>query len=139
MNWILYALGAIAAVAISDLFRKLGSSLQDPFFSNLVFQGASVGMAVLLWLLFSRRFEYTNKGVLYVLIGGLLISVFTAFLFKALEVGPGVSTVIPIVRVGGVLLVAICGILLFGEKLTWSIGIGILLAASGVYLIFAGK
>ena len=139
MNWILYALGAIAAVTVSDLFRKLGSSLQDPFFSNLVFQGASVIMAILLWLVFSRRFEYNNKGVLYAFIGGLLISVFTAFLFKALEIGPGVSTVMPVVRVGGVLLVAILGVLLFGEKLTWSIGIGIFLAASGVYLIFSGK
>jgi hypothetical protein len=31
------------------------------------------------------------------------MSVFAAFLFKALAVGPGVSTVLPVIRVGSVL------------------------------------
>ena len=140
MSWIFYALGAISVIAISDLFRKLGSNLQDPFFSNLIFQAGGISMAVILWLLFSRRLEVSNsKGVIYALIGGLLVSMFTTFVFKALEIGPGVSTVIPVVRVGGVILVAILGILIFSEKLTWNLALGVVLATSGVYLIFSGR
>lgn len=139
MSWIVYAIGAMSAVAVSDLFRKLGSNLHDPFFSNLIFQLGSITMAATLWLLFSRKFDGNTTAISYAVLGGLLVSVFTAFLFKSLEVGPGVSTVVPVIRVGGVLLVAILGILLFGEKLTWSLALGLLLAGSGVYLIFSGK
>src|SRR5579864_3804429 len=136
MNWIWFALAAITAGAVSDLFRKLGSNLKDPFFSNLVFQTASFTMAIVLFLLFSRQTENNSKGVLYAVIGGLLISLFTSFTFKALSSGPGVSTVIPVIRVGAVLLVAILGVLLFKDKLTWQLVTGIILASIGVYLIF---
>jgi len=139
MSWVIYALGAIVAVAISDLFRKLGSNLKDPFFSNMIFQLGSITTAVILYLLFSRRLEGNPKGMLYALIGGLLISIFTTFTFKALADGPGVSTVIPVVRIGGVLLVAILGILIFREKLTAHIVFGILFSMIGVYLLLSNK
>ena len=139
MNWIIFALGAIGAGAVSDLFRKLGSNLKDPFLSNLVFQVGALTTAIVLYLLFSRKMEGNPQGMTYALIGGILISIFTTFSFKALADGPGVSTVIPVIRIGVVLLVVILGILLFKDKLTWNIIVGILLASSGVYLLFLNK
>ena len=136
MGWIIYALVAMAAGAISDLFRKLGSNLHDPFLSNLIFQAGSFTTAIILFLVFSRHYENNQKGILYAIIGGVLISIFTTFTFKALSSGPGVSTVIPIIRVGAVLLVALLGVLLFKDKLTWNLVTGIVLASIGVYLIF---
>ena len=137
--WIAYALAASLAISGSDLFRKLASNLNDPFFNNLVFQIGSVSMAVVLWLIFSRDIETNPRGITYALAGGLLISIFTLFFFKALSIGVGVSTVVPVVRVLGLLLVVIFGLLLFKEKLTWQLALGILLALAGVYLIFSGK
>lgn len=139
MSWIIYALGAVSAGAISDLFRKLGSNLKDPFLSNLIFQVGSLTTAIILYLIFSRKIEANHQGMTYALIGGVLISIFTAFSFKALADGPGVSTVIPVIRIGVVLLVVILGVLLFKDKLTWNIVLGILLASSGVYLLFLNK
>lgn len=136
MGWILYAFGAIGAIAISDLFRKLGSNLKDPFLSNLIFQSGSITTAIILYLLFSRKFESNSIGMLYAVIGGILVSIFTTFSFKALEVGPSVSTVIPVIRVGGVLLVAVLGVLIFKDKLTINLVAGILFALIGIYLIF---
>ncbi len=136
MGWYLYAFGAIGAIAISDLFRKLGSNLKDPFLSNLIFQSGSITTAIILYILFSRKFELNNHGIIYAVVGGILVSIFTIFSFKALEVGPGVSTVIPFIRVGGVLLVAILGVLVFKDKLTVNLVAGILFALIGVYLIF---
>src|SRR4051812_985918 len=100
MNWLIFALGAISTGAVSDLFRKLGSNLKDPFLSNLIFQVGSVTTAIILYLLFSRKIEGNSQGILYALIGGILISIFTTFSFKALAGGPGVSTVIPVIRIG---------------------------------------
>lgn len=139
MSWIIFALGAIGAGAISDLFRKLGSNLKDPFLSNLVFQLGALSTAIILYLLFSRKLEGNPKGMMYALIGGIMISVFTTFSFRALAGGPGVSTVMPVLRIGVVLLVVILGIVLFREKLTWNIVLGTLLAGTGVYLLFLNK
>lgn len=138
MTWLLYALGAVFAVTTSDLFRKLGSNLKDPFFANFVFQMGSFTIAFLLWFFLSRKFETHSTAVLYALLGGMGVSIFTALTFKALEVGPGVSTVIPVIRVSGVLLVAILGVLVFNDKLTWNLALGIVLAVSGVALIAIG-
>jgi len=139
MNWIIFAIGAIGAGAVSDLFRKLGSNLKDPFFSNVIFQGASFATAVILYLLFSRKLEGNPHGMMYALIGGILISIFTTLSFKALGDGPGVSTVMPVIRIGVVLLVVILGVLLFRDKLTWNLFFGVILASAGVYLLFVNK
>jgi len=139
MNWIIFALGAIGAGAISDLFRKLGSNLKDPFLSNVIFQAASFATALILYFLFSKKLEGNPQGMLYALIGGVLISIFTTFSFKALSDGPNVSTVIPVIRIGVVLLVVILGVLIFKDKLTWNIIFGILLASTGVFLLSLNK
>ena len=139
MSWIIYALGAMFAIGISDLFRKLGSNLKDALFTNLIFQLGSVTTAIILFLLFSRKIENNSQGIMYAVIGGILISLFSALSFKALNLGPGVSTVIPIMRVGGVLVVSALGVILFRDKLSWQLVVGIILACSGLYLIFSAQ
>jgi uncharacterized membrane protein len=139
MSWIIYAIGAMFAAAGSDLFRKVGSNLSDPFLANLLSQIGSLSTAVILFLLFSRKFEHNTSGITSAILTGVFISVSTALFFKALSVGPGVATVAPVIRVGGVLLVAVLGIIIFREKLTWNIVLGIVLACSGVYLLFSNK
>ena len=139
MNWIIFALGAISSGAISDLFRKLGSNLKDPFLSNLIFQVGSLTTAIILYLIFSRKIEGNSQGILFALIGGIFISIFTTFSFKALASGPDVSTVIPVIRIGVVILVIVLGILLLKDKITWNLIKGIILAIIGVYLISLNK
>ena len=139
MNWIIFALGAISSGAISDLFRKLGSNLKDPFLSNLVFQVGSLTTAIILYMIFSRKIEGNSRGILYALIGGIFISIFTTFSFKALASGPDVSTVIPVIRIGVVILVILLGVILLKDKITWNLITGIILATVGVYLISLTK
>lgn len=90
MSWIIYAIGAMGAAATSDLFRKLGSNLKDPFLANLLSQIGSVTMAIILFLLFSRKFENNTSGITYALLTGVFISIATTLFFKALSIGPGV-------------------------------------------------
>lgn len=139
MSWIIYAIAAMIAAGSSDFFRKLGSNLADPFLANLFSQIGSLSMAVILFLLFSRKFENNPTGISYALLAGVLISISTALFFKSLTVGPGVSTVSPVIRVGGVVLIAVLGIILLHEKLTWHLIAGIILASIGIYLMFLNK
>lgn len=136
MSWIIYALSAIGFGALSDLFRKFGSAIQDPFLDNLVFQTAAFITAVILYMLFSRKAVPNASIMTYVILGGICISLFTTFFFKTLSIGPGVSVVAPIVRAGALILVVILGVILLHEKLTWQLVAGILFACLGIYLMF---
>ncbi len=136
MSWIVYSLIGIVIGGVSDLFRKLGSGLKDPLFANLVFQIGSCLTAIMLYFILSRKFEYNPRSMSFAFIGGALISVFTLFSFKALSIGPGVSTVMPILRIGMVSLVAVLGVLVLKESLTMQKVVGLFLSAAGIYLLF---
>lgn len=137
MNWISYALIAIIIVGFSDLFRKLASGLKDPFFANLIFQIGSVSAAIVLYVIFSRKIQLDPKFMSYAFIGGALISTFTLFSFKALSTGPGASTVLPVLRIGGISLAVVLSIFLLKEQLTMQKFIGLALSFFGVYLLFS--
>lgn len=139
MSWIIFALGAIVTQAGSDIFRKLASSLKDPFFLNLVFQSGAFIMAIILYMSFSRKSFVNSQELTYAFIGGILISIFTTLFFKAIALGPGIATVSPAIRIGAVALVAIAGLIIFREKLTWNLVLGIIFASTGVYLLFLNK
>jgi len=136
MSWIIYAFLAVAAGGLADFFRKFGSAVKDPFLDNLIFQAAGFITAVILYFLFSRKAVPQGNVMTYVILGGICVSLFTTFFFKALSIGPGVSTVAPMIRAGGVVFVALLGVLILHEKLTWNLVTGIIFAGIGIYLMF---
>lgn len=136
MSWIWYAITAIGFGALSDLFRKFGSAVKDPFLDNLVFQTAAFMSAIVLYILFSRKPVPNDNTMTYVILGGICISLFTTFFFKTLTVGPGISVVAPIIRAGALILVALLGVILLHERLTWNLLTGIIFACIGIYLMF---
>lgn len=138
MNWIFYALIAIGLMGVSDLFRKLASNLKDPIFSNFIFQLGAMTISTILFI-YSRKVVNNPRDIAFGLIGGMLIGLFTTFSFKALNIGPGVSVVMPALRIGGVTLVAILGIILLKEKLTLQSVFGFLFSTVGIYLLFSNK
>lgn len=135
MSWIIYALGAIAAGGLADFLRKFGA-IKDPFIDNLFFQAGGFVTAIILYLLFSRKVLPQPTTMIYILLGGICVSLFTTFFFKALAVGPGVSTVVPFVRAGAIALVAVLGVIILHEKLTWNLVAGLVFAGVGIYLMF---
>lgn len=139
MNWITYSLVAIGIVAVSDIFRKWASTIKDPFWTNFLFQLGAISAGLLLFLLFSKNAESTSKQNAIAFVSGFLISLFSLFSFKALATGPGVSIVMPVLRIGGVALVAALGVVLLKEKFTLQTLIGLLFSSIGMYLLFTSK
>lgn len=139
MPWFIFAIAAMGTAAAADLFRKIGAQISDPFVANLFSQIGSLSMAVILYLFFSRKLVDNPSGISSALLAGVFISISTALFFKSLSLGPGVATVSPTIRIGGVLLVVIFGLILFREKLTWNLITGILLTSTGLYLLFLNK
>lgn len=139
MTWILNALIAIGLMGVSDLLRKATAEFKDPFFGNLAFQLGAFSTTLILFLIFSRTFEGNPRLILYSFIGGGLIATFTFFSLRALSVGPGLSVVLPTMRIGGVALTALLGIVLLREKATMQTVAGIIMSSIGIYLLFSNK
>lgn len=137
MNWVINALTAIGFIGISDILRKLGSQLKDPYFTNLIFQLGSFVTTALCYIFFSRKIEQNTQGMMYALLGGVFVSLFTLFSFKTLQSGPGVSTVMPVLRIGGVAFVVVLGIVLLKEQFSIQKTLGLLLSFVGVFLLFS--
>lgn len=139
MNWIVYTLIAIGIVGVSDIFRKLASNLKDPFFTNLVFQLAATTTAIITYLVFSRKIENNPREIIFAILGGATIATFSLFSFKALATGPGVSIVMPVMRIGGIAFLVVLGIVILSERITAQTLLGLILSFIGIYLLIANK
>lgn len=139
MHWGFYAFLAILFTGFSDLFRKLGSDLKDPFFASLVFQIGTFSTTLIMYLLFSRKIVQDPKGITFAFLGGIFIAIFTTLSFKALSIGPGASVVLPTLRIGGIILVVILGVLLLRERLNTQTIFGLVLSVVGIWLLFSNK
>jgi len=139
MSWIFYSLIAIGIVGISDIFRKLASNLKDPFFTNLVFQLSATTFTIITYFIFSRKVENNPKDIVFAILGGITIAAFSLFSFKALSTGPGASVVIPVLRIGGIALLVVLGIVVLKEKLSLQTFIGLIFSSIGIYLLFSNK
>ncbi len=137
MQWWVYTLLALTALGTADFFRKLASNIKDPVFTNLLFQTGAFTVALLLFL-FHRKTAGDTHSVVYALIGGALISIFSLVSFKALSLGP-VSLVWPAIRVGGLVFVVILGVFLLKEKLSFQTILGFTFAVIGLYLLLSHK
>jgi drug/metabolite transporter (DMT)-like permease len=73
--------------------------------------------------------------VAFALAVGLSFSAVTFGLYGAFAAGAPLSVTSPVVRLGGLIVASLCGVLIWHEPLTIRYAAGVVLALSGVYLI----
>ena len=76
-----------------------------------------------------------SAGVLSATGVGVSFSLVTICLYLTFGASAPVSLAAPLIRLGGLIIVSIAGLLILHEPLTWRYAIGMILAISGVYLI----
>jgi len=135
IDWRLFALGSAFFAALTAIFGKVGvsdiNSDLATFYRTLVILAVSA-------LLVSARHEWQApttlpyKGLIFLLLSGIATGLSWICYFRALQLAPA-SRVAPIDKFS-VVLVVLFAVLLLGERLTWKVGIGSILIASGVIL-----
>jgi drug/metabolite transporter (DMT)-like permease len=138
MNWILYALGTAMALATADFSVKVASGKLSNSIALLLY-GSCAFLVGLGWVLWQRiqgtpQFAQT-EGILAALAVGVAFSLVTVGLYATFGAGAPISVASPTVRMGGLVLASMAGLLLLREPLTWRYVFGMLLAGSGIYLI----
>lgn len=138
MTWIPYALGTAVALAAADFSIKIASGRLSNSL-GLLFYGSCTFLTGMIWVLLDK-----TRGVdLYAQFAGILAAVGVGIAFSEVTIGlyitfgagAPISLVSPLVRLGGLLIASIAGILLLHEPLTIRYIIGMVLAFSGVALI----
>jgi uncharacterized membrane protein len=137
MRWFPYALLCSIFLASADFFVKLASNRISSSMGMLVY-GAITFTVGLTWVGYMKITKQplliTQQGVLYALAVGIAFSAVTLLLYVTFA-RVNVSIGSPTIRVSGILLASLLGILLLHEPFTWRYLIGLLLTVAGVALV----
>jgi transporter family protein len=134
-DWRVFALGSAFFAALTAIFGKVGVSEIN---SDLATFYRTVIILAVSALLVSARQEWqspgalSHKGLAFLVLSGIATGLSWLCYFRALQLAPA-SRVAPIDKFS-VVLVVLFAVLLLGERLTWKVGIGAVLIASGVIL-----
>ena len=134
----LYAVVAAVALAAADVFVKVSSG-KVPNSLGVLLYGCVAFSVGLIWFLMDRvnglPLRASAAGVASAIGVGLSFSVVLISMYAAFAAGAPLSVTSPIVRLGGLIVAAVCGVLIWNEPLTPRYAAGVLLSIIGVYLI----
>ena len=137
MRWLPYALACSIFLASADFFVKLASNRISAGMGMLIY-GATTFAFGLTWVgylrLTNQPLFVTGPGLLYsaavgVAFGSVTILLYLTFARVSISIGS------PTIRVLGILIASLLGILLLREPLTWRYIVGLTLTIFGVALI----
>jgi drug/metabolite transporter (DMT)-like permease len=137
MRWLPFAALAALALALADVLVKQSASRISPSLGMLYYSLATVvfsGSWVLYQRLTGQSVFATQAGIGYAIGVGVAFSAVTLLLyltFARVEVSVGA----PVIRLVGILIASLIGILLLREPVTWRYAAGMALAVIGVFLI----
>ena len=138
MSWILYALIGAAALAAADVFLKLAAGKLPNSLGTLLY-GAVAFAVGLAWFLADRARggmdPSSTAGIAYAMAVGVAFSVVTIALYGAFRSGAPLSVTSPLVRLVGLIVASLCGVLIWKEPVTPRYVLGLCLSLGGVYFI----
>lgn len=134
---IVLVLMAMGIIALADLSIKQSAGKISASLGTLIYAVTTIAIPLLwtLWTNANGGLQITRDGILWSIATGVAFSVFTGLLFLLFSSGVNLSIGAPIIRMGGIVLTATLGIVVFRESLNWQYVIGFLLAASGILLV----
>ena len=133
-----YAVATAFALAVADIFVKLAAGKLSNSLAVLLY-GSCTFLTGLVWVLWQWAHgvpqHAQTSGVLAALGVGFAFSGVTLGLYLTFGAGAPISVGSPVIRLGGILLASMAGLVLLREPLTLRYVIGMLLVCSGMYLI----
>lgn len=138
MDWLVYASATAVALATADVLIKLTAGKLSNSVALLLY-GCCTFLAGVSWVLWERSQGGTlyaqPSGIVTGLGVGIAFSCVTVGLYATFGAGVPVSIGSPVIRLTGLLLASLAGILFLQEPVTWRYALGMLLVWGGIYLI----
>ena len=137
IRWLPYALVCSIFLAAADFFVKLASNKISASLGMFIY-GATTFLISLIWIAYvkftGQTLLITKPGLLYSLAVGVAFTGVTLLLYVTFA-RVSVSVGSPTIRVIGIVLASLLGILILREPFTWRYLLGVLLTIAGIALI----
>ena len=136
-RWLPYALVCSLFLATADFFVKLASNKISASVGMFIYGAVTfaVGFAWVSYLkIRGQPLLITQTGLLYAFAVGIAFSAVTALLYVTFAY-VSVSLGSPTIRVLGIVIASVLGILILGEPFTWRYALGVILTIAGITLI----
>ncbi len=132
----IYVAVAAVALGVADVFVKMAAGKVSNSLGMLLYGGVAFAIG-LGWFLLDRSpsVRPSAAGIGAAVAVGVAFSAVTVGLYGAFAAGAPLSVTSPVVRIGGLLVASVCGVLIWHEPLTIRYATGLALAFAGVYLI----
>jgi len=137
-QWFWYAVVAAILYGAHQIFTRLASDHIGDGLGGFVVE-ASAALTILLYLGFlwlSGRWgqKFSAVGFNYSVLTGICVGAGTVVFFLLFQRGGPLSAV-PAILAGGAAIMAVAGVVLFHEPLSWQRALGVTLAVAGLFLL----
>jgi len=137
-NWLLFVGAAMVCLATADFCLKMASTRISGPLAALIY-GLFAFLVALLWVLVARSrgavFRFSWTGALYSVFVGIFFGLVVVFVYQTFAAGAPISLASPLIRVGGIILTSLAGILILREHITPRYVLGFLVSLLGLYLV----
>jgi bacterial/archaeal transporter family protein len=136
--WFWYAVVAAVLYGAHQIFTRMAADHIGEGLGGFIVE-ATAALSILLYLAFVSLLSRWNQqssaqGIFYSVLTGICVGAGTIAFFLLFQKGGPLSSV-PAILAGGAAIMAIAGILFFGEALSWQRIIGIVFAIIGLFLL----
>ena len=136
--WFWYAVVAAVLYGAHQIFTRMAADHIGEGLGGFIVE-ATAALSILLYLAFVSLLGRWNQqssaqGIFYSVLTGICVGAGTIAFFLLFQKGGPLSSV-PAILAGGAAIMAIAGILFFGEALSWQRIIGIVFAIIGLFLL----
>lgn len=136
--WFWFAVAAAVLYGAHQIFTRLAAGNIGDGLGGLAVEGVAA-LTILLYVAFlwcTGRYEqkFTMLGFNYSAITGICVGAGTVAFFLMFQRGGPLSAV-PAILAGGAVIMALAGVLVFHEALSWQRLTGIALSIAGLYLL----
>lgn len=138
--WVVLAFGSAFFAGVTSILAKCGIRKTDSTVATALRTIIVLAFSWVMVLLVgsqSQLSQVDGRSLLFLVLSGLATGASWLCYFRALQLG-NINKVVPIDKSSTVLTILLA-VLLLGESLTWTSGVGILLIAAGTFLMLEKK
>jgi drug/metabolite transporter (DMT)-like permease len=137
MLWIYYSFAAAIALATADVLLKTAAG-KIPNSLGMLLYGSAPFAAGLIWFIVGGRTPsgpINARGIIAGLGVGIMFSAVTFCMYAAFRSGAPISIASPLIRLGGLVIAAVAGVILWKEPITVRYVVGMAMICMGMFLL----
>ncbi|MBU4502317.1 MAG: hypothetical protein KKA79_06990 [Nanoarchaeota archaeon] len=136
--WFVAAIVAAIAYGLHNVFTKLAAGNVSDSLGAFILE-ITAAVCILLYMFYlifdNVKFDFTMKGVIFSILAGLCVGLGTVLYFYIFRSGGELSIAGPLVLVGGILIMAVAGIVFFKEDITFMKVAGVVFGLISLWLL----